>query len=121
MRQFPFLSSRPLFNTDTEHVVYNCGLFSFQPHLFNISSRQGITAHETKEMNHSVFEKRLMEPAWSVQKSTKREQILSQRVSLIIFSSPVSFHKIERVESFIPSFQSCVLMIPCRKRHSTSL
>lgn len=78
MMQFPFSSSRPLFNTDTEHVVYNCGLFSFQPHLLNISSRQGITAHETNEVNHSVFEKRLMEPAWSVQKFPLKQSRLFQ-------------------------------------------
>ena len=78
MMQFPFSSSRPLFNTDTEHVVYNCGLFSFQPHLFNISSRQRITAHETNEMNHSVFEKRLKEPAWSVQKFPLKQSRLYQ-------------------------------------------
>jgi len=53
----------------------NCGLFSFQPHLFNISSRQGITAHE---MNHSVFEKRLMEPAWGVQKFPPKKSRLFQ-------------------------------------------
>lgn len=135
MRQFPFSSSRPLFNTETEHVVYNCGLFSFQPDLFNISSRQGITAHETNEMNHSVFRKEMNGTSVECAKiPTKKVEIIS---GLICYHEKgANFKSARFYMSLLVKLKwlnlgaqklevlflvSCVLMIPCGKRHSTGL